>query len=84
MQLRTQFVQVSKQASDKQLSSILLILGHQVISKPCGGSYDWVRKTPRSFETTVLDISQITSSPRGGSHDWVSLKHETKECAFAA
>jgi hypothetical protein len=81
-----------------------------VISRPRGGSHDWVRQTPWSFETTVLDIPQMTSRPRGGSHDWVrqtprsfeitilesinkhriqtefqaSLKHETKECAFAA
>jgi hypothetical protein len=94
----------------KQLSSILLILGPQVISRPRRGSHDWVRQTPQSFETTVLDIPQMTSRPRGGSHDWVrqtprsfemtileyiikhriqtefyaSLKHETKECAFAA
>jgi hypothetical protein len=42
-----------------------------VISKPHGGSHDWVRQTPRSFETTVLDIPQMTSRPRRGSHDWV-------------
>jgi hypothetical protein len=33
--------------------------------------HDWLRQTPRSFETTVLDIPQMTSRPRGGSHDWV-------------
>jgi hypothetical protein len=81
-----------------------------VISRLRGGSYDWVRQTPRSFKTTVLDIPQMTSRPRRGSYDWVrqtpqsfeltileyiikhiiqtefyaSLKHETKECAFAA
>jgi hypothetical protein len=55
----------------KQLSSILLILCSQVISRPCGGSHDWVRQTPRSFETTILDIPQMTSRTRGGSHDWV-------------
>jgi hypothetical protein len=81
-----------------------------VISRLRGGSYDWVRQTPRSFKTTVLDIPQMTSRPRKGSYDWVrqtpqsfeltileyiikhiiqtefyaSLKHETKECAFAA
>jgi hypothetical protein len=81
-----------------------------VISKPCGGSHDWIRQTPQSFETTVLDIPQMTYRPRRGSHDWVrqtprsfeitilesiikhriqtefqaNLKHETKECAFAA
>jgi hypothetical protein len=81
-----------------------------VISRPLGGSHDWVWQTPRSFETTVLDIPQMTSRPRGGLHDWVrqihrsfkitileyiikhiiqtefyaSLKHETKECVFAA
>jgi hypothetical protein len=81
-----------------------------VISRLRGGSHDWLRQTPRSFETTVLDIPQMTSRPRGGSHDWVrqtpwsfkiiilksiikhilqtefhvSLKHETKEYAFAA
>jgi hypothetical protein len=42
-----------------------------VISRPRGGSYDRVRQTPRSFETTVLDIPQMTSRLRGGSHDWV-------------
>jgi hypothetical protein len=81
-----------------------------VISRPRGGSHDFVRQTPRSFETDVLDIPQMTSRPRGGSHDWVRqtlqsfkiiilesiikhiiqiefsaiIKHETKECAFAA
>jgi hypothetical protein len=81
-----------------------------VISRPREVSHNWVRQTPRSFETTVLDIPQMTSTPRGGSHDWVrqtprrfeitileyiikhriqtefyaSLKHETKERAFAA
>jgi hypothetical protein len=81
-----------------------------VISRPRGGSHDWVRQTPRSFETTVLDFPQMTSRPCGGSNDWVrqtprsfkvtilesiikhriqtkflaSLKHETKEHAFAA
>jgi hypothetical protein len=55
----------------KQLSSILLILGFQVISRPRGGLHDWVRQTPRSFKTTVLDIPQMTSRSRGGSHDLV-------------
>jgi hypothetical protein len=81
-----------------------------VISRPRGGSHDWVRQIPQSVETTVLDINQMTSRPHGGSHDWVrqtprsfeitilesiikhriqtkflaSLRHETKECAFAA
>jgi hypothetical protein len=55
----------------KQLSSILLILGPQVIFRLHGGSHDWVRQTPRSFDTTILDIPQMTSRPRGGSHDWV-------------
>jgi hypothetical protein len=36
-----------------------------------GGSHDWVRQTPQSFEITVLDIPQIISRPCGGSHDWV-------------
>jgi hypothetical protein len=27
-----------------------------MISRPRGGSYDWVRQTPHSFEITVLDI----------------------------
>jgi hypothetical protein len=56
---------------NKQLSSSLLILGPQVISIPHGGSHDWLRQTPRSFKTTVLDIPQMTFRPRGGSHDWV-------------
>jgi hypothetical protein len=81
-----------------------------MISRPHEDSHDWVRQTPQSFETTVLDIPQITSRLCRGSHDWVrqtpwsfeitilesiikyrietefyaSLKHETKECAFAA
>jgi hypothetical protein len=55
----------------KQLSSILLILGPQVISRLRGGSHDWVRQTLQSFETTILDIPQMTSRPRGGSHDRV-------------
>jgi hypothetical protein len=55
----------------KQLSLILLILGPQVISRLCGGSHDWVRETPQSFETTILGIPQMTSTPYGGSHDWV-------------
>jgi hypothetical protein len=42
-----------------------------MISISHGGLHDWVRQTPRSFETTVLDIPQMTSRPRGGSHDWV-------------
>jgi hypothetical protein len=42
-----------------------------VISRPPGGSHDWVRQTHRSFEIIVLDIPQMTSRPRGGSHDWV-------------
>jgi hypothetical protein len=42
-----------------------------VISIPRGGSHDWLRQTPQSFETTVLDITQMTSRPRGGSHDWI-------------
>jgi hypothetical protein len=42
-----------------------------VISRPRGGSHDWVRQTPQSFETTVLDIPQMTSRLRRGSHDWV-------------
>jgi hypothetical protein len=40
----------------KQLSSILLILGPQLISIPRKGSHDWIRQTPRSFKTTVLGI----------------------------
>jgi hypothetical protein len=95
---------------NKQLSSILLVLSPQVISRPHGGSHDWVLQTPWSFETTVLDIPQMISKPCGGSHNLVrqtprsfeitilesiikhriqtkfyaSLKHETKEYAFAA
>jgi hypothetical protein len=72
MQLRTQFVQVSKQASEYAIKfNNLLILSPQATSIPRGGSHDWVRQTPRSFEITVLDISQMISRPRGGSHDWV-------------
>jgi hypothetical protein len=42
-----------------------------MISRPCGGSHDWVWQTPQSFEITVLDISQMISRQHGGSHDWV-------------
>jgi hypothetical protein len=42
-----------------------------VISRPRGGSHDWVRQIPQSFETIVLDIPQMTYRPCGGSHDWV-------------
>jgi hypothetical protein len=42
-----------------------------MISRPHGGSHDWVRQTLWSFKITVLDIPQITSRPCGGSHDWV-------------
>jgi hypothetical protein len=56
---------------NKQLRFNLLILSPQVISRPRGGSHDWVWQTPRSFETTVLDIPQMISRPRGESHDWV-------------
>jgi hypothetical protein len=42
-----------------------------VISRPRGGSHDWVQQTPRSFEITVLNIPQMISRPHGGSHDWV-------------
>jgi Tfp pilus assembly protein PilP len=55
----------------KQLSSILLILSPQVISRPREESHNWVRQTPRSFKTTVLDIPQMTSKSRGGLRDWV-------------
>jgi hypothetical protein len=55
----------------KQLSTNLLILCPQVIPRPQGGSHDWVRQTPRSFKTTVLDIPQMTSRPHRESHDWV-------------
>jgi hypothetical protein len=54
-----------------QLCSNLHILSPQVISKPRAGSHDWVRQTPQSFETIVLDIPQMTSRLCGGSHDWV-------------
>jgi hypothetical protein len=50
---------------------VTLILGPQVISRPRGGLHNWVRQTPQSFETTVLDTPQMTSRLRGGSHDWV-------------
>jgi hypothetical protein len=42
-----------------------------VISKLRRGSRDWVRQTPRNFETTVLDIPQMTFRPRKESYDWV-------------
>jgi hypothetical protein len=42
-----------------------------MISRPHGGPHDWVWQTPRSFETTILDIPQLTSRPRRESHDWV-------------
>jgi hypothetical protein len=42
-----------------------------VISRQRGGSHDWVWQTPRSFETTVLDISQMTYRPHAGLHNWV-------------
>jgi hypothetical protein len=50
---------------------MLLILGPQVISRPRGGLHNWVRQTPWSFETPILNISQMTSTLRRGSHDWV-------------
>jgi hypothetical protein len=56
---------------NKQLGSNLLILSPQVISRPREGSHDWVRQTPRIFDTTILDIPQMTSRPHGGLHDWV-------------
>jgi hypothetical protein len=57
MQIRAQFVQVSKHASEKAIKfNNLLILNPQMISRPRGGSHDWVQQTPRSFEITVLDI----------------------------
>jgi hypothetical protein len=72
MQLRTQFVQVSKQASELEIKlNNLLILSPQMISRPHGGSHDWVQQTPRSFKIVVLDIPQIISRPRRRSHDWV-------------
>jgi hypothetical protein len=50
-------------------------------SRPRGGSHDWVRQTPQSFEITILEsiikhIIQIEF--------YASIKYETKECAFAA
>jgi 2-C-methyl-D-erythritol 4-phosphate cytidylyltransferase len=50
-----------------------------VISKPHEWSHDWVRQTPQSFETTVLDIPQMTSRPRGASHDWVQQTPQSFE-----
>jgi hypothetical protein len=70
---------VNKQVN-KQLLHNLLILSPQLISRPCGRSHDWVRQTPRSFKTTVLDISQIISIPRGGSHDWVRQTPRAYAC----
>jgi 2-C-methyl-D-erythritol 4-phosphate cytidylyltransferase len=64
---------------NKQLSSNLLILSPQVISRPRGGSHNWVQQTPQSFETTILDIPQIISTPRGGSHDWVQQTPQSFE-----
>jgi hypothetical protein len=49
----------------------LLILGSQVISTPRGGSYNWVRQTPQSFDITVLDILQMISRSCRGPQDWV-------------
>jgi hypothetical protein len=72
MQLKTQFVQVSKQVSEYAIKfNNLHILSPQVISRSHGGSGDWVRQTLRNFEITVLDIPQMTSRLCGGSHDWV-------------
>jgi hypothetical protein len=42
-----------------------------MISRPRGGSHDWVRQTPRSFEITVLGIPQMISRSRKRSYDWV-------------
>jgi phenylpropionate dioxygenase-like ring-hydroxylating dioxygenase large terminal subunit len=64
---------------NKQLSSNLLILSPQVISTPRGGSHDWVRQTPQSFETTVLNISQMTYRPRGELHNWIWQTHQRFE-----
>jgi hypothetical protein len=47
MQLRAQFVQVSKHASEYAIKfNNLLILSHQMISRLRGGLHDWVRQTP--------------------------------------
>jgi hypothetical protein len=50
-------------------------------SRPHGGSHDWVRQTPRSFEITILES---IIKYRIQTEFYASLKHETKECAFAA
>jgi hypothetical protein len=64
---------------NKQLSSNLLIISPQVISRPRGGLHDWVKQTPRSFETTVLDIPQIASKQHGGLQDWVQQTPQSIE-----
>jgi hypothetical protein len=57
MQLRTQFVQVSKHASEQVIKfNNLLILNPQIISRQCGGSHDWLQQTPKSFEITVFEF----------------------------
>jgi hypothetical protein len=50
-------------------------------SRPHGGSHDWVWQTPRSFEITILES---IIKHRIQTEFYASLKHETKECAFAA
>jgi hypothetical protein len=48
---------MSKHASEKAIKfTILLILSPQMISRPRGGSHNWVRQTPWSLEIAVLDI----------------------------
>jgi hypothetical protein len=32
----------------------------QMTSRPRGGSFDWVRQTPQSFEITILEFSLST------------------------
>jgi hypothetical protein len=46
-----------------------------------GGSHDWVRLTPRSFEITVLE-SNMKHKVQTEFLD--KFKHKTKECAFLA
>jgi Ser-tRNA(Ala) deacylase AlaX len=53
----------------------------QMTSKPCGGSHDWVRQTPQSFEITILESNmkrKVQTKFLG------KFKHKIKECALLA
>jgi hypothetical protein len=94
MQLRSQFVQVSKHSREEPIKfNNLLILSYQMISRPCRGSYDWVRQTPQSFKITILDIIFLKSSmwpywnfslSARYKLNFISLSTRQHECALLA